>query len=229
MSANSQFTVYACSDFSPEQKSRRVGILSVCVMIVAVSGLLIELARKSSRIGWVARAVHDSVVVLPRIDGLKHNPAIWSLTIRETDVDVMTRTVIGEAAKEGSAGKLAVVHVMLNRARKNVSWYGGNTVSSVALHKSVRINGERKITTWQFEPWMSRRDYLWGISQYSPLYKTTRSLVLCALNGDVGCGDPTDGATHFLEPSIVLMRSGNLPKWASGNGTRIGRHVFFKH
>jgi Cell Wall Hydrolase len=230
MSLQYQYTIEtARSEFSPVQKAGKAILLASMLCAIGISALVAELSRSTSKLGWAARNVHDKVVPLPRIDGLRNNPAVWSLTIRDVDVDVMTRTVIGEAAREGEAGKLAVIHVMLNRARKNVSWYGGNTVSSVALHKSVSIRGERRITTWQFEPWMSRRDYLWTISRESPLYKHSRRLVLCALNGDVGCDDPTDGATHFLEPNIVRLRSGTLPKWASNNGIRIGNHVFFKH
>jgi hypothetical protein len=154
------------------------------------------------------------------------NSDVNRLLIDEVDVDIMVRTVIGESAKESIRGQAAVSWVILTRAAKNVSWYGGNRVSNVALHKSsVRIGNKIK-TTWQFEPWMNRRDYLWTIPRYSKLYLETRRLVLSCLDGDIL--NPTDDATHFLEPSIVISRVGKLPSWASGNGERIGNHVFFR-
>jgi hypothetical protein len=40
--------------------------------------------------------------------------------------------------------------------------------------------------------------------------------------------DPTNGATHFLNPEIVrARRGGTLPGWAQGSGQRIGDHVFY--
>jgi Cell Wall Hydrolase len=150
------------------------------------------------------------------------------LTITESDLDVMVRTTIGEAANEPDIGKIAVAWVILNRARINTTWYGGNSVASVALHKAsvVKPSG-RRVTVWQFEPWMNRSGYLWGIQKHGALYQHVKRLVVGCINGTYP--DPTSGATHFLEPNIVRSRTGGtLPKWAQGNGRRIGRHVFYK-
>lgn len=160
----------------------------------------------------------------------KTQPQTWSdatLSISEHDLDVMVRTIIGEAANEPDVGKIAVCHVILNRARTNTPWYGGNNVADVARHKAYvrRPSGMRLV--WQFEPWMTRRKYLWGIQKHSTLYQSVKKLTVGCINGTYT--DPTDGATHFLEPAIVRSRrGGTLPAWASGEGRRIGRHVFYK-
>jgi hypothetical protein len=193
-----------------------LGIISVCAL-----GIVIELSKPNSLIGWGLRNKL-----------YKEDAAYWkggTLVVTPNDVDVMIRTVIGEAALEDDVGKIAVAHVILNRARANLPWYGGKNVADVALHKTVRYLGNnRKITTWQFEPWMSRKDYLWSISSKSELYRKTENIVKMCIKGVYD--DPTDGATHFLNPEIVKSRTGGkLPKWASANGVRIGRHVFYRY
>lgn len=214
--------------FAPEEKpTLSFHAMGVAILVVVLVGLSLELSRPTSLFGWGIRGIHDSFyrprqAVDPVAEALKR------LNISEMDIDIMVRTVIGEAAREPEEGKIAVTWVILTRAMQNVRWYGGNSVTGVALHQSTRVREDgRKITTWQFEPWMSRRAYLWNISRYSKQYKDVRELVIGCINGTHK--DPTDGATHFLEPNVVIKRSGKLPAWASGKGHRIGNHVFFKH
>ncbi len=214
--------------FAPEEKpSLSFHALGVAIVSVVVLGLSLEMARPTSMIGWGLRGLHDSIypprqAVDPIVEALRR------LNISEADVDIMVRTVIGEAAREPDEGKIAVTWVILTRAMQNVRWYGGNSVTKVALHKSTRVRENGKtVTTWQFEPWMSRRAELWRISRYSEHYRHTRELVVGCINGTHK--DPTDGATHFLEPNVVMKRSGELPAWARGTGKKIGSHVFFKH
>lgn len=222
MASTSQF-------FTPEEKpSFQSHLLGVAIVLVALGGLSLELSRPTSKLGWGLRGVHDTLY-RPRqaVDPVAE--ALRRLNISEANVDIMVRTIIGEAAREPTEGQIAVTWVILTRAMQNVRWYGGNSVTSVSLHKSsrTRLDG-RTITTWQFEPWMSRRDYLWSISKYSPKYREIRELVVGCINGTHP--DPTDGATHFLEPNVVMKRTGgSLPAWAQGKGKKIGSHVFFKH
>lgn len=197
----------------------------MALALVCGGGLWWELSNPQSRLGWKIRGVSDSV----RLGATSRE--VWrkgTLVITGQDVDVMTRTVIGEAANEPDLGKIAVVHVILNRARQNVTWYGGNNVADVSLHKTkVKRPSGKTLTVWQFEPWMTRRDYLWNIPTSNRKYIEIRQIVLSCINGTHA--DPTNGATHFLEPEIVKSRrGGTLPAWAQGNGTRIGNHVFFR-
>jgi Cell Wall Hydrolase len=195
-------------------------------------GLLLELSKGNSVVGWQLRNVYNYFSYDTSVEGV-----LWkngTLVVNENDLDVIVRTVIGEAALEPDEGKIAVIWVIMNRAVQNVSWYGGNNVADVSLHKSKRktTNG-RTITTWQFEPWMSRKDDLWDISKDSKLYKHVRSLAIGCFSSKFN--DPTNGATHFLEPTIVTKRreeaglGSTLPEWARGSSNlKVGNHVFFR-
>ena len=61
------------------------------------------------------------------------------MRIRFDDLPVMARTVFGEARGEPHEGRLAVAHVILNRARSGGWWDAG--VSEVCLKR------------WQFSCW----------------------------------------------------------------------------
>src|SRR5689334_9385087 len=124
------------------------------------------------------------------------------------DLDLMTRTVMGEAADQPDVGQSAVAHVILNRL-KGGQW--GNTVPAVVLAPN------------QFEPWQTRAKELRGYDPNSPAYQRTRAIVESAANGQ--SPDPTGGMTHFLQEDIVRQRrGGSLPDWAAGPGLRIGAH-----
>jgi N-acetylmuramoyl-L-alanine amidase len=146
----------------------------------------------------------------------------WNtVVVTNNDIDVVTRTVIGEAAKESNIGKIAVVYVILNRSSLNLKHFGGNNLTDISLKCSFMARGK----ICQFEPWMNRSKYLWSISENSITYKRVKKLVIDSLHGIHR--DPTNGATHFLEPIIVTKRYGKLPSWANG-GKRIGNHVFYR-
>lgn len=214
--------------FTPPERQFQHSNWGLLVLLLCTLGLSIELSRPRSHLGWALREVHDGLNGSSERHRTRLRWKTGTLVITENDIDVMIRTTIGEAAREPDEGKIAVIWVILNRARANISWYGGNNVADVALHKAKAVRGGgRVVTVWQFEPWMSRRNYLWSIPKHAPLYQSVRKLVLGCINGTHS--DPTEGATHFLEPDIVRSRTGGtLPKWAQGNGRRIGRHVFYK-
>src|SRR5690349_21314372 len=57
-------------------------------------------------------------------------------------------------------------------------------------------------------------------------YKKAARIADAVLEGDVP--DPTAGATHFLNATIVRQRrGGSLPLWARGEGLVIGKHTFY--
>ena len=65
-----------------------------------------------------------------------------------------------------------------------------------------------------------------GWQQNDPRYQDAARIADAVLSGDVP--DPTEGATHFLNPDIVRKRrGGSLPAWARGEGQSIGRHTFY--
>ena len=126
--------------------------------------------------------------------------------------DLMARTILGEAANQGPQGQAAVGWTVLNRLRDGR--YGKG------------LEGVIK-KDWAYEPWMTREDELMAISPDSPEYKSAYELSGQILRGEVE--DPTNGATHFLNPELIQKRGDKLPSWypAEGAGwTQIGEHYF---
>ena len=125
--------------------------------------------------------------------------------------DYLIRTIAFEAADEADEGKAAVAHVILNRKRSG-RW--GDNIKDVVTRP------------WQFEPWMTRRTEMERLSPDDPRYEDAARIADAVLNGQTP--DPTAGATHFLNPTVVRQRrGGSLPSWAQGEGQPIGRHTFY--
>jgi hypothetical protein len=128
------------------------------------------------------------------------------------DRDYLIRTIAFEAPDESDEGKAAVAHVILNRT-KTGRW--GGSIKDVVTHPG------------QFEPWMTRRKEIEGLSADDPRYREAAQIADALLSGQTR--DPTAGATHFLNPEIVRQRrGGSLPAWARGEGQPIGKHTFYR-
>ena len=79
---------------------------------------------------------------------------------------------------------------------------------------------------WQFEPWMTRRREMEKFAPDDSRYQSAARIADAVLSGEMP--DPTAGATHFLNLTIVRQRrGGSLPSWARGEGQAIGRHTFY--
>jgi hypothetical protein len=125
--------------------------------------------------------------------------------------DYLIRTLAFEAPHEPDQGKAAVIHVIINRMQSK-RW--GDNVKDVVLQR------------WQFEPWMTRRKEMERLPASDPRYRDAARITDAVLAGQLP--DPTDGATHFLNPKVVRnRRGGSLPSWARGEGLEIGRHTFY--
>jgi len=125
--------------------------------------------------------------------------------------DYLIRTIAFEAADEADEGKAAVAHVILNRKRSG-RW--GDNIKDVVTRP------------WQFEPWMTRRTEMEKLSPDDPRFEDAARIADAVLTGQTP--DPTAGATHFLNPTVVRQRrGGSLPLWARGEGQPIGRHTFY--
>jgi hypothetical protein len=73
---------------------------------------------------------------------------------------------------------------------------------------------------------MTRRKEIEKLSPNDPRYRKAARITDGVLDGDIP--DPTSGATHFLNETIVRQRrGGSLPRWAQGEGLVIGRHTFY--
>src|SRR5262245_60788749 len=139
----------------------------------------------------------------------------WSYQLRQhiDERDYLIRTIAFEASDETEVGKVAVAYVVLNR-KKSGRW--GDNIQAVVTHPG------------QFEPWMTRRRDIETLSVNDPRYQSAAMIADAVLRGQRP--DPTAGATHFLNPTIVReRRGGSLPSWALGEGQLIGRHIFYSH
>ena len=125
------------------------------------------------------------------------------------DIWAIYQTVWGEARGETYKGKLAVAHVILNRAaspRWPVSAYD-------VVHQ-----------LWQFSAWnegTANREKMENLS-FDDLNKECMEATLKAV-GDLD-SDPTEGATHYFATYI------EPPSWADNlsETAQIGRHRFFR-
>jgi spore germination cell wall hydrolase CwlJ-like protein len=137
----------------------------------------------------------------------------WSHQLRQRvdERDYLIRTIAFEASDETEIGKVAVAYVVLNR-KKSGRW--GDNIKAVVTHPG------------QFEPWMARRRDIETLSLNDPRYRSAAIIADAVLSGRTP--DPTAGATHFLNPTIVReRRGGSLPSWALGEGRPIGSHIFY--
>ena len=137
----------------------------------------------------------------------------WGYQLRQRvdERDYLIRTIAFEASDETEVGKVAVAYVVLNR-KKSGRW--GDNIKAVVTSPG------------QFEPWMTRRREIEALSLNDPRYQSAAIIADAVLGGQTP--DPTAGATHFLNPTIVWeRRGGSLPSWAHGEGRPIGRHTFY--
>lgn len=136
------------------------------------------------------------------------------MTYTADDLDVLTRTIWGEARGESPEGRIAVGWSVRNRVYdgKSKSWWG---------------EGYRGVCTakWQYSSWNANDPnsaYLLGkkpIPQKE--YDMCKVAALAVLDG---VKDPTGGATHYYASSMKTP-----PAWATkANLTAvIGNHRFF--
>ena len=130
------------------------------------------------------------------------------MTYTPADIETMIRTVHGEARGESLLGKIAVAHVILNRANQGGWW--GNTVETVC----------RK--PWQFSCWNENDPNRSKIMRAEPP-ELTESAQAVAFTLSGIWADPTGGACHY-------HTYGLSPAWAKGRepDLQIGAHVFYR-
>ena len=134
---------------------------------------------------------------------------------RKMEIDVLARTLWGEARGEGNAGMRAVACVILNRVRiaqRQEKYWWGNNVIQVCQKP------------YQFSCW-NRSDpnfkKLQAVDEKDLYFATAMRIAKRAL-ADV-LEDTTHGATHYHVYGIT-------PHWAQSEKpvAVIGRHVFYR-
>jgi len=144
-------------------------------------------------------------------------PATLPVTDPDTlsEVEVLARTLYGEARGEELAGIEAVASVILNRvafARSRGRYWWGNDVKSVCLKPA------------QFSCWNKadpNRKKLLALSPRDPAYRLCKRIAKRAVAGDLP--DQTEGATHYHTHAVD-------PFWARGHVpvAEIGNHLFYR-
>ena len=138
---------------------------------------------------------------------------IEQLRMLDSDLDVATRTVWGEARGEQHEGRVAVACVMVNRALKR--------------HRGEARLAGVCIEPWQFSCWNSddpNLPKLLTIGPHEPLYRHCLRALLEAFDLVEEGRDPTSGATHYHTHAVA-------PKWADGKMpcALVGRHRFYNN
>jgi N-acetylmuramoyl-L-alanine amidase len=128
------------------------------------------------------------------------------------DLDVMARTIYGEARGESDQGKIAVGWVIVNRVAKQ-TWYGKDVFSVC-----------RK--PFQFSCWNDgdpNKQRIKSIQKGDPVFNQCIASAEKVLTGSAS--DPTGEATHYYATSI------NAPSWTQGATftVQIGAHKFYKN
>jgi len=123
------------------------------------------------------------------------------------DVDILARTVYGEARSESWQGKQAVAFVVKNRADKS-----GRTLAQECQKK------------WQFSAWNEgdpNRDKLLSVTMDNRVYQECLAAALTVICGKAGA-DPTEGSRHYHTAGVT-------PSWSRGKVPvcQIGGHFFF--
>ena len=136
--------------------------------------------------------------------------------LREQAVDVLARTLWGEARGEPVRGIEAVAAVVVNRVRAarapgGPRWWGVDIVSVCSA-------------PFQFSCWNKNdpnRAKLQAVTEADPVFAICRRIAARAVSGALP--DPTGGATHYHARDI-------LPRWAEGKPAcaEIGRHLFYR-
>lgn len=133
-----------------------------------------------------------------------------------SEVEVLARTLYGEARGEELAGIEAVASVILNRvafAKRRGRYWWGNDVKSVCLKPA------------QFSCWNEadpNRKKLLALSPRDPAYRLCKRIAKRAVAGELA--DHTEGATHYHTYAVD-------PFWARGHVpcAEIGNHLFYKN
>ena len=128
-------------------------------------------------------------------------------------LDIMSRTVYGEARGEGRMGWAAVAWIIQNRANKPGWW--GHDIVSVCQHPM------------QFDCWNANDPNCSAIAQVDstdPTFAAITAVCDDVINGRIP--DPTHGATYYF---VTAMQ--HPPGWANGKtpSAIIGHQSFYNN
>ena len=133
---------------------------------------------------------------------------------RRQEIDVLARTIYGEARGETVRGKEAVACVIVNRrnrAKARNGYWWGNTIEEVCQKP------------WQFSCWNKNDPNRKKLLAVKPGHRVFDTCVRIARRAVSGClEDVTKGATHYHTRTV-------MPPWSSGKPVcaEVGSHQFY--
>ncbi len=138
------------------------------------------------------------------------------MTFNGDAVEILARTLYGEARGELVRGKEAVAAVVMNRVRRakeRGGYWWGSTPQEVCLRP------------WQFSCWNEsdpNRARIVAVTRDNRNFQSCLRIARRALAGTLK--DPTVGATHYHEKSV-------MPPWAKDRkpSAEIGNHRFYNN
>jgi len=147
-----------------------------------------------------------------QINDVINIPGAFADDFDENDVDIMARTIYGEARGESETGKIAVGWVIRNRVAAN-TWYG-KTIEDVCLKPF-------QFSCWN--PGEPSRVKLTSVARTDRVFVKCVDAAIKVISSEVP--DPTEGATHYYANYI------RAPAWTRGATftVRIGVHLFYKN
>lgn len=149
-----------------------------------------------------------------------------SISYPDQDVDVLARTLWGEARGEDRIGREMVANVVMNRVaiaqkhleRTGAPYWWGSTPAEVCLKP------------WQFSCWNENdpnRPQVEAATEADPVFAECLEIARAAVAGELP--DRTNGATHYANMPL-LVKLGAAPNWATWSRlvAHHGRHSFFR-
>lgn len=140
-------------------------------------------------------------------------------------VEVLARTLWGEARGEDRQGREMVANVVMNRVNLDLGhdgkpdWWGEGVVAVC-------------LKPWQFSCWLpndANRKKLMAVTEADSVFRECVEIARQAIAGNLP--DRTGGATHYLNIPLVLKAGGKLPTWATDAKKHTadhGGHAFFR-
>lgn len=126
------------------------------------------------------------------------------------DLDILARTIYGEARGETAEGKIAVGRVIINRW-KSGKWFAGKTIAETCQKP------------WQFSAWNENDPNRAKLLAATP--EKLANSIRAAKAAEAGEGPEwLQGCTHYHTTAVK-------PKWADGHKPvgQIGSHLFYRN
>ncbi|MGA7673526.1 MAG: cell wall hydrolase [Rhizomicrobium sp.] len=152
--------------------------------------------------------------------------AITFPAVTGEDIDVLARTVFGEARGESFEGQCAVAQVIVNRAEIAQAYvalhghahprFGNGTIRSAC---QSAFKGIHQFSCWNDgDPTKAR---MLAATDADPTFVTAKTVARLVTNGNET--NRVDGCTHYFNPAVAS------PPWAAGKKpfATIGHHQFF--